>query len=109
MIRLSDIGHVIGTDFEGADYVLIDIIQGETKIRDVVYDYRGVSVSAILLGHYGKTYVYVKLDQHIVARHTDISAMIAAHFAGYPMYYNSPTSLDNINLYIEKLIKTKKK
>ena len=108
MMRLTTYGHIIASDFEGSDYVLIDILNGVGSISDIVYDYRGVSLTCKLIYSRTKTYVYAYLDQNIVAKTTDISAIIAAHFGDYPCYYNEPTSLDNINLYIDKIITTKK-
>jgi hypothetical protein len=99
-MRLTTFGSVVATDFAGATHALIDILPGTTSISDVVYDYRGSSVAAIILAGVHKSFVYCKLNQHLVARTTDISAILAAHFADYPCYYNSPTSLDNIELYI---------
>lgn len=108
MMRVTATGQIVGSDFEGSDYVLIDVLDGTKRISDVVYDYRGVSITCKLVSSREKTYVYAYLDQSIVSRTTDISAIIAAHFGNYPCYYNEPTHIDNINLYIDEVIKTKK-
>lgn len=102
-MRYSEHGSVNATDFAEAHFILIDIKEGVFALSDITADYFGVSVRVRLIRGLGSTGVYLDLRQTLVCNDASISALVAAHFSRFQFYYNDPTHIENILLYLDQL------
>lgn len=101
--RITDSGNLLLVNFSRAQYVLIDVLEGEYENCDITYDYYGSCVSAKVLTLQKRAYVYFKVDQTLYPRTKQISGVLSRHFLGtFEGYFNDWLSLDNVFIGLDK-------
>lgn len=97
--RRSKAGNHILTYFERAEYLLIDVVEGDFQDGEIVYDYFGTCVSALALNVGTTTYIYYKINQMLYPMTVQIKAVLSRHFTGdVNFYWDDPSHLDNVFL-----------
>nr|WGM49123.1 RNA-dependent RNA polymerase [Umbelopsis ramanniana virus 7] len=97
--RVSDSGGRILVPFRRAQYVLIDVLEGEFEEGTVSYGYYGTVVKSDLIPKGGLTYVYYHVDQLLSPMSRNILGILSRHFMDdFTGYYNDMCSLDNVFL-----------
>nr|VUD77425.1 RNA dependent RNA polymerase [Umbelopsis ramanniana virus 4] len=97
--RKSNSGGHILVPFRRAEYVLIDVIEGDYGCETISYSYYGSVVKADTICRGGMTYVYYHVDQLLSPMSRNILGILSRHFMDdFTGYYNDMCSLDNVFL-----------
>jgi len=104
-IRITEHGNIYGSQMCDATHTLVDIINSRLTSMTIVYDLLGTASLCRLLPGTTKTYVYLDLRQWANPISAGMIALISSAFTDHDVYYNDPTSLDNIKLNLP-VIKT---
>nr|WGM49137.1 RNA-dependent RNA polymerase [Umbelopsis dimorpha virus 2] len=97
--RVSESGNLIIVPFKRADFVLIDMLEGDYKTGEYCYDYYGSVVSTYFLAGVNRVYIYYKVDQLLSPRSRNILGILSRHFMdSFDGYYNDICDIDNVFL-----------
>jgi len=102
-MRITELGTKLATEFKDAEYLLIDRLDYRLDEQEIIYDYYGVGVHAVLIPGVRCTYVYYKTDQMLAPTTRNILAILSRHFLGnFSGYYNDWCNDDNVYAVLGK-------